>query len=265
MAKTQQSNNSAFGLLPRIVIGHGIGKLAVIALTVLGVGSLAGCGNQWLDIDRIEAGIQQEIEARGGVPVKEVFCPNPVAIAPGETFECDGELSQGGFFKVTVRQEDELGNVSWEIPNSRSLLNLEELERHFQAELAVETESFPLVDCGGVYRLNQPGSSFECQVSNAIARDQSRIEAIEVQIDTRGDVSWQQIRQQTVATATVGNPATATGNNPATTTGATPAASPTPAPSPEEGPSEEGTGANAGPPAASAEEFLNRPGAMDGF
>lgn len=254
-----------------MVPASGTCGFAIAALLTVGLGSMVSCGNPRLDINRIEAGIQQDIEARGGVPVKEILCPSDVLIAPGETFECAGELSQGGDFTVTVRQEDRLGNVSWDIPNSRSLLNLEELERYFQQELAVETEAFPLVDCDGVFRVSQPGETFECQVANAIALDQSRIEAIAVTIDSRGDLSWQQIRQQQLAATSV---SVTPGTTPATRVSPTPTAAPgapaqIPAAAPtapeEETTSEAGTGANAGPPAATAEDFLNRPGAMDGF
>jgi hypothetical protein len=180
-------------------------------LIILGAGILASCSGR-LDIRRIEAAIQQDIEERGGIPVKTVTCPRSVAIAIGESFQCSGTLSQGGDFTVTATQQDALGNVTWEIPNSKALLNLVDLETYFQQQIATEIGSKPLVSCGGIYRANKPGDQFECRVVNAIAPDQSRIEAIVVKIDAIGNISWQQVRRQLSVTDLTNNSVSVSSN-----------------------------------------------------
>lgn len=231
-------------------------SIVAIALLV----SLGSCART-VDTRRIEAAIQQDIETQGNVPVKWVQCPNRVAIAIGESFVCEGELSAGGTFTVQVEQQDELGNVTWMVQNSPALLNLAELEAYFQGALAAETVESPSVDCGsGLYRANAPNATFECQVMNATARDRSEVEAIVVTTDADGNLTWQQMRRQQIATTPATPTASAPGATPATTPTSTaePASAPAADPSPTSDP-------NDGPPAASAEDFLNRPGALDGF
>ncbi|NJN87721.1 MAG: DUF4333 domain-containing protein [Leptolyngbyaceae cyanobacterium SL_7_1] len=152
---------------------------------------------------QVEAAIQQDIEGRGGIPVKSVECPGKMPIAVGEVFQCQGELAPAGEFIVTVEQQDDYGNVAWDIPSSKGLLNVTKLEALFQEQLGAETESPPVVNCGGVYRVNVPGDSFECKVLNATTKTQARIEAILVKVDTQGNVSWQQVRRPLVATNAV--------------------------------------------------------------
>lgn len=179
----------------------------------VGVIALLGC-TRGLDMPRIEAAIQQDIEARGDIPVRWVECPRQVKVTVGEGFSCTAELSRGGMFTVQVTPQDELGNVTWEIPNSRAILNLMELQAYFKEQIGTEIGRPPAIDCGGVYRINQPGDRFECQVFNAIAPDQSRIETILVNVDTLGNVNWQQVRRQMVATTPGANEAATPATDP---------------------------------------------------
>jgi hypothetical protein len=177
-------------------------RCRIPVLLVFGLILLPGC-SRTLNMRQVEAAIQQDIEGRGGIPVKSVECPRKMPIAVGEVFQCQGELAPAGEFTVTVEQQDEYGNVAWDIPSSKGLLNVTKLETLFQEQLGAETESPPVVNCGSVYRVNVPGDSFECKVLNATTKTQARIEAILVKVDPQGNVSWQQVRRPLVATNAV--------------------------------------------------------------
>jgi hypothetical protein len=256
---------------------------AIAAGLVTVLGTLASCSGSTLISDEVAVAIQEDIEVQGGVPVKSVVCPETQTIAVGETLTCEVELSQGGIFSVDVAPNEEqppdqptlLENLQWDVPHSQGLINLSKLEDLFQDEIAQEMGKSPTIDCGGIYRANQPGE-FECQVENAIVPNKTKVEAIVVKLDPQGNVSWQQIRQDLVASAaplpnrptaaaTPAPTATPTAANPAApaTGGSAPATSPAaPATSPAAEPE---AAADTPPPAASGEDFLNQPGATDGF
>ncbi|MEO0405888.1 MAG: DUF4333 domain-containing protein [Cyanobacteria bacterium P01_A01_bin.135] len=146
-----------------------------------------------LDSDAVADSIHQELEPTS-LPVEAVDCPEGIPLADGESFQCWGELPEGAF-AIDVQQEDEAGTVNWEISSSQRVLNLSDLEAYFRNEIRSETGSLSDIDCGGIYRVNQPGDSFDCQLSEAIPLedDLRQLEAIQVQLDSQGNVNWQQV------------------------------------------------------------------------
>lgn len=231
----------------------GVGAIAVAILT--------SCAPT-LDRAEVEAQIQAELEQ--SVPLSAVVCPERVAIAPDTSFTCTGELDPQGTFPIAVTQTDEQGSIEWEVPNSKGLLNLATIESEIEAAIATETNgSEPQLDCGGAYRINLPGDSFECKVADVVPVQAGQTETlllnVVVTLDPQGNVTWQQVRrQQTIASA------------------ATPAASPTPgantasetaSSSTAEFASTTENAESAVPGAAgqTAEDFLNNPGATDDF
>lgn len=181
-------------------------------LLLLGIG-LAAC--ERLDTAQLEAELRSELE-RGGLAVEMVTCPRRVPLGAGESFQCEVEPSAGEPFAVAVSQQDE-GTLTWEIPNSKKVLNLASLETYFQREIAGETQSTPIVLCGEArYRLNRPGDRFECKVMNATIAEQAEIERIIVQVNAQSDVSWQQIRRNLVAAVPSASPSPSVSTAPAT-------------------------------------------------
>lgn len=178
----------------------------IIASTVV---CAIGCA-QKLDSEQIASNIQAELEQAADLSVESVTCPEAIALEPESTFRCTGELASGSTFVIDVTQTDQPGQVSWKVPSSKGLLNLGDLEQHFQKELASETVAVPVVNCGSNYRPNQIGDRFDCRVINGILSDQTKIEKITVTVDAQQNVTWQQVRQQLVATqsAPVVQPAT---------------------------------------------------------
>lgn len=172
-----------------------IGCAAVVGL---GAGLLSAC-SQRLNGDDIAVKIQTELGQRENLPVQTVTCPKAIALAPQSTFQCTGELESGAPFVVEVTQTERPEDVQWKVPNSKGILNLGDLEKHFQTTIGAETAAVPVVNCGDNYRLNRAGDRFECRVLNGILSDQTRVEKVVVTIDAEQNVSWQQVRQPLVA------------------------------------------------------------------
>ncbi|MGF1513659.1 MAG: hypothetical protein ACFB5Z_08195 [Elainellaceae cyanobacterium] len=152
----------------------------------------AGC-EPTLDTEIIAADIYDEL-AQTSLPLDAVDCPKNVPLAPGESFYCWGELPNGPF-SINVVQDDQ-GAVSWDVPTSRQVLNLSSLETYFRDAIREETGEISDVDCGGEYRVNRPGDRFDCRLRDAIfiEADERQLAAIQVQVDSQGNVNWQQMR-----------------------------------------------------------------------
>ncbi|MBD2230104.1 DUF4333 domain-containing protein [Phormidium tenue FACHB-1052] len=154
---------------------------------------LVGCGNR-LDTAAVESAIQADIERQGRrLSLKAVLCPEGVKRQAEAYFRCVGELDDGGTFTINVIQQDSQGNVTWEVPNSKALLNLPKVEDSIQQGLSQTYGQRALIDCGSAtYRANQPGDRFECQVVGGMTTDASTITAVVVSIDPDGDLNWQE-------------------------------------------------------------------------
>ncbi|MDX2098450.1 MAG: DUF4333 domain-containing protein [Leptolyngbyaceae cyanobacterium bins.59] len=155
--------------------------------------ALVGCGN--LDTRLLATTIQAGINGQGGIQVKAVRCPEGVKKEGGRSFECRGELEGQKSFPIVVHQRDDQGAVDWEVLNSKTVLNLKSLQLEVRRALRGPTGKEPKVNCGGFYRLNTPGDSFECQV----VKEDEQEGAIAVRIDPQGNLLWNEIIDGEVA------------------------------------------------------------------
>jgi hypothetical protein len=76
---------------------------------------LAACGDEMLDVDKVESEVAPEIERQTGTRDVAVDCPDDVEIEEGATFECGVSAAGGVEAKVEVTQSDDEGNVVWEL------------------------------------------------------------------------------------------------------------------------------------------------------
>ncbi|MBE9158399.1 DUF4333 domain-containing protein [Nodosilinea sp. LEGE 06152] len=185
--------------IPRVNFSPSL--LGLLGLAVLG---LTACGNR-LDTADIEANIQADIERQGRrLSLSAVRCPSDVSRQAGAYFRCVGELDPEGTFTINVTQQDNQGNVTWEVPNSKVLLNLPTVEDTIQQELSQAFGQRALIDCGtATYRVNQPGDRFQCQVVGGLETGSSSIDSVLVRIDPDGNLSWQELQSTTAASAAV--------------------------------------------------------------
>ncbi|WP_196358140.1 DUF4333 domain-containing protein [Nodosilinea nodulosa] len=161
----------------------------------LGLLGLSACGNR-LNTTDIESSIKADIERQGRrLSLNAVRCPSDVSRQAGAYFRCVGELNPEGTFTINVTQQDNQGNITWEVPNSKVLLNLPKVEDTIQQGLSKTFGKRALIDCGtATYRVNQPGDRFQCQVVGGIETGASTIESVLVKIDPDGNLSWQELQ-----------------------------------------------------------------------
>ena len=170
---------------------------------------LTAC-SKTLETSQLEADMRERIIRQGGISLKTVTCPKNVKLEVGKTFDCIGELDSGNTLAIPVKQVNEQGKTSWELTNTKGLLNLSQLETLFQQTLKQEGKNL-VVDCGTGYRSVQPGDRFECKViapkstitaptasnkgtSDSVkANPTKKPESIAVIIDPQGNVNWQQV------------------------------------------------------------------------
>ena len=89
-----------------------------LVLPVLAVGALAlaGCGDKKLDTDKLEGKIKDGIENQvSGVKIKSVDCPSDVKVKKGDTFNCKATTASGQTANVKVTQQDDKGNVNYQV------------------------------------------------------------------------------------------------------------------------------------------------------
>ncbi|PSN16531.1 hypothetical protein C7293_02150 [filamentous cyanobacterium CCT1] len=173
---------------------------SLLGLLGLGTLGLTACSNR-LNTADIEANIQADIERQGRrLTLREVRCPDDVSRQAGAYFRCVGELDPEGTFTINVTQQDDQGNVTWEIPNSTVMLNLPTVEDTIQQGLSQAFGKRALVDCGtAIYRINQPGDRFQCQVVGGLETGASTIDSVLVRIDPDGNLSWQELQSASTA------------------------------------------------------------------
>jgi hypothetical protein len=197
--------------------------------------ALTACSNR-LDTTEVEAMIQADIERQGRrLSLRAVRCPTDVNRQAGAYFRCVGELDPEGTFTINVTQQDSQGQVTWEVPNSRVLLNLVKVEGTIQQGLSQALGKRALVDCGSAtYRVNQPGDRFECQIVGGLTEGSDTINSVLVRVDPSGNLDWQELRTANAVTTGASSSAIAAAPTPPTPTGQPPgpAVAPNPAPAP---------------------------------
>ncbi|MGD1855891.1 MAG: DUF4333 domain-containing protein [Leptolyngbyaceae cyanobacterium] len=168
--------------------------IAIVRLGALvGLIFLGSC-TQHLNMSRIENRIQDDIERQGRrLTLKTVICPNRVAKQADAYFRCVGELPDGAQFTINVIQQDNEGNVVWDVPSSKVLINLASLEETIQAETKAAVGRSLAIDCIDTYRASKRGDTFECNVVGTGTVPTGRVESVLVKVSGSGDLEWQEI------------------------------------------------------------------------
>ncbi|MGH2724858.1 MAG: DUF4333 domain-containing protein [Actinomycetota bacterium] len=103
---------------PRLRTAPSRGGILVLA-ALLGTGACQfSFGGSKLDTDKIEAEVTRGIEDQTGVAVQSVDCPDDVELEAGNTFTCTVTAEDGSTGQVDVTQQDDEGNVEWELRSS---------------------------------------------------------------------------------------------------------------------------------------------------
>jgi hypothetical protein len=211
----------------------GMRSISRIALIVGGMLTLTGCFNR-LNTAAIEQEIEAEIESQSRrLSISEVRCPRDVYRQSGAYFRCVGYLRPEGQFTINVVQQDSQGGIEWDVPNSQVILNMAKIEDKLQQDFAQAFAKRASLNCGAMYRLNQPGEQFECEIVGGATVDQEQITALLVKVDPEGNLNWHEVREAIAAVSSTASdrqspqPAPATAENAGAT--ATETAAPSPA------------------------------------
>ena len=87
--------------------------VAVLAATLV----LSGC-SRVVDTDELEAQISSELQRQAGVTPTSVDCPDDVPAEAGGTFTCTATADDGSTATIEVVQQDDEGNLNWEVVSS---------------------------------------------------------------------------------------------------------------------------------------------------
>ena len=168
--------------------------IALVRLgALLGLALLSSCSAH-LNMSRIEDRIQDDIERQGRrLSLKSVVCPNRVLKQAEAYFRCVGELPDGSQFTINVIQQDDQGNVAWDVPSSKVLINLASLEEKIQAGTQAAVGRRLAIDCGPTYRVSKRGESFECDVVGPGTVAAGRVESVLVRVSGDGNLEWQEV------------------------------------------------------------------------
>jgi Domain of unknown function (DUF4333) len=257
-------------------------KLVPVAVLLSAI-ALTSCGKT-LDHVKIETQIKEAITKEGGSSLKSVICPMDIKPEAGRVFECIGVLDSKAGFAIAVKQQDDQGNVVWDVQSVKGLLNMAKLQDEFAQGLKKEIGE-ARVDCSSsIYRAAKPGETFECkllkredkspvkvigkvsdqkseQKSDATkptkpSTDQSKPKEedfIQVTIQPSGDINWQRIIKVPATQLAAADPKEIAKKDPKSKDSKA---------SKENEPAQKGDAPAA---AKSAEDFLNQPGASDNF
>lgn len=195
------------------------------ALLVTGALTLTSCFNR-LDTRAIESELEAEIESQGRrLSLAGVQCPRQITRQSGAYFRCVGDLRPEGQFTINVVQTDNQGGIEWDVPSSAVILNMAKIEDKLQQAFAQAFAKRASLNCGDLYRLNQPGDQFECEVVGGVAVGQEQVTALFVKVTPEGDLDWYEVREAIAPVTNVANPSTSdTGSSePSAATGTAPA------------------------------------------
>jgi len=160
--------------------------IALVVCAGLAVG-VAACSTT-IDMDAVSKAVSDGINAQLSLPIASVACPTESRTAKaGDTFECVATPKDGGKLTVKVTQDDDKGNVKWEVVKSEGLIDLKLTEEAVVKGLKEQVGVDATVSCGGKYRPAKAGESFECQVKT---QDKGDAVVVVTMTDATGNISW---------------------------------------------------------------------------
>jgi len=154
--------------------------LAGVAAALL----VAGCTNV-LDEAKAESTIRDDLAKQLGASVASVDCPADRAVKAGDVFECTAKTQDGQDLAVQVTQEDDQGNIEWEL--TTELLNVDDLLSVLGEWLPQQGVTPKAIDCPKA-RVLKAADTFDCTVT---ADDGRTLTVTVIQDDDQGNVSWE--------------------------------------------------------------------------
>lgn len=155
--------------------------------------ALSGCsvsiGGSTVDIQKAENEIAKGIQEQAGVAV-EVSCPEDVEAEAGGQFTCTATDTDGNEGAVSVTQEDDEGNIQWELVGENSLgnnLNVRKVEEEIVKGLKDQAKVTATVDCPTTVPL-EANTSFNCTATDENGETAT---VVVTQTDDIGNIAWE--------------------------------------------------------------------------
>lgn len=137
--------------------------LSPLLLVGLAMGATACSGGvtRGLATSDVEEQVAAGISDRREVEV-EVDCPDDVEAETGGTFTCTATDEEGHSLDVSVVQEDDEGNVDWDV----DMLNLPLIEEELSTEVTRSVGTAVVVECPRILVASEVGSTVDCRATD---------------------------------------------------------------------------------------------------
>jgi hypothetical protein len=135
-----------------------------ILLLAVGCSFEASCGGKKLNIDKAKEFIAGLLEKETGAK-PTVTCPESVKIEKDKTFECTAAWTGGATAKVTLKQDDDKGNVT--VQSATGILVSTKLEKQIADHFGKANNKHVDAACGDRVRPSTVGLEFQCEIKDA--------------------------------------------------------------------------------------------------
>lgn len=156
-----------------------------IVLLFAATAALTACSidfSKSLNVGDVERQVESDLVDRRDVDV-EVKCPEEVEAEAGGEFTCTATDTEGNELEVEVVQEDDEGNVDWDVAMLNMPLIEDDLSERVSRSVKVPVE----ITCPRILVSPEAGSSFECEATD----DEGREGVLVVTTEGEGDVAWE--------------------------------------------------------------------------
>ena len=80
----------------------------------------AACTVSTIDVEALEEDIRTGFQEQADEELPDVGCPEDVEPAQGDVFLCTATADDGTVYTIEVTQQDDEGNVVWEVTGSEA-------------------------------------------------------------------------------------------------------------------------------------------------
>lgn len=146
---------------------------------------LTGCSTT-IDVSKIETSVQDGLAEQVGGEWT-VTCPDSMDVQAGLTTNCMATSADGQTLDINVTQDDDQGNVTWEVPQTG--LDMAKAEASIAAEISAQAGGEWTVTCPDDVPIEK-GLTANCEATSA---DGQSVMVNITQTDDQGNVTWETV------------------------------------------------------------------------
>ncbi|MBA3498903.1 MAG: DUF4333 domain-containing protein [Myxococcota bacterium] len=135
-----------------------------ILLLAVGCSFEASCGGKKLNIDKAKEFIATLLEKETGAK-PTVTCPDSVKIEKDKTFDCTAAFGTNASAKITIKQNDDQGNIT--VQSATGILIANKLEKQIGEHFGKANNKHVDAACGDRVRPSTAGLEFQCEIKDA--------------------------------------------------------------------------------------------------